>query len=88
MGIPFYGIERSRAQEATVRMNRPNLHFDYMVLGHFHQSAVLGNILMNGSLCGTTAYDHTKSRYSEPSQLAALIHPKHGLFNFLQIKPA
>jgi hypothetical protein len=82
MGIPYYGLERARAREATRRM-QTELGFDYQSIGHWHVPGwVSGNILMNGSLSGTTEFDHGCGRHAPPSQAAFLVHPKHGVFNF------
>lgn len=82
MGIPYYGIERSRAREATRRMNTA-IGFDYQSIGHWHVPALVsGNILINGSLCGTSEYDHSCGRHALPAQVAFLVHPTHGIFNF------
>lgn len=86
MGIPYYGLERTRAREATRRM-QTELGFDYQSIGHWHVPGwVSGNILMNGSLSGTTEFDHGCGRHSSPSQVAFLVHPKHGVFNFIPFR--
>lgn len=82
MGIPYYGLERTRAREATRRMNT-DIGFDYQSIGHWHVPGIVsGNILMNGSLSGTTEFDHGCGRHSPPSQVAFLVHPIYGVFNF------
>jgi hypothetical protein len=82
MGIPYYGIERSRAREATIRMNTDR-NFHYQSIAHWHVPAwVSGNILINGSLSGTSEYDHSSGRHSPPAQVAFLVSPTHGVFNF------
>lgn len=82
LGIPYYGIERARAREATKRMNTDRT-FHYQSCGHWHVAAwVSGNVLINGSLSGTSEYDHIAGRHSPPSQVAFLVHPEHGVFNF------
>jgi hypothetical protein len=86
MGIPYYGLERTRAREATRRM-QTDKGFDYQSIGHWHVPGwVSGNILMNGSLSGTTEFDHGCGRHSGPSQAAFLVHPTHGVFNFVPFK--
>ena len=86
MGIPYYGLERHRAREATRRMNS-EIGFDYQSIAHWHvPGMVSGNIIINGSLSGTTEFDHGCGRHSGPSQVAFLVHPKHGVFNFTPFK--
>src|SRR6185312_15027171 len=82
-GIPFYGMERSRAREAVKRAAEPNKMFDYMSMGHWHVPAIIsGNILINGSLPGCTEFDHLQGRYAPPSQVSFLVHPRHGMFGW------
>jgi len=86
MNIPYYGLERRRGLEAAGRMNTHRT-FHYMCLGHFHvPSWVGGNILINGSLSGTSEYDHAAGRRSEPAQIAFLVHPEWGFFNLVAFK--
>ena len=86
MGIPYYGIERARAKEATKRMNTDK-SFHYQIVGHWHVPAWLsGNIFINGSLSGTNEFDHGCGRHAAPAQIAFLVHPKHGVFNFIPFR--
>lgn len=81
MGIPYYGIERARAREATRRMGTDR-NFHYQSIGHWHvPGLVSGNILINGSLSGTSEFDHGCGRHAPPSQVAFLVSQKHGVFN-------
>ena len=83
MGIPYYGIERDMGREAHKRMDRPAKRFNYISVGHWHVPAVLQNkVLINGSLSGTSEFDHSKGRHAGPAQVAALVHKEHGLFNW------
>jgi hypothetical protein len=82
MGIPYYGMERDRAREAVKRQNTDKT-FDYISIGHWHVPAIIsGNILVNGSLTGTTEFDHMSGRHALPSQVSFMVHPTHGLFNW------
>lgn len=82
MGIPYYGMARDKAREAVKRMNT-ELTFDYLSIGHWHVPAIIdGNILVNGSLPGTTEFDHMQGRHAAPSQVSFMVHPEHGLFNW------
>jgi len=83
LGIPFYGLQREKGREAIKRMQTA-LGFDYMSIGHWHVPSVLdGNILINGSLSGTSEFDHACGRHAEPAQVSFLVHPEHGFFNWV-----
>jgi hypothetical protein len=79
-GLPWYGLERYLAKEALRRMKSGG--FDYANVGHYHTPLYLPKLLMNGSLSGTTEYDHSAGRFGPPSQITYLVHRKHGVFNF------
>lgn len=82
MGIPYYGMERDRAREAMKRQHTDK-NFDYISIGHWHVAAIIGgNILVNGSLPGTTEFDHLCGRHAKPSQVSFMVHPDHGIFNW------
>jgi predicted phosphodiesterase len=82
MGIPFYGVARLVGKEAVRRMNT-NQDFDFLAIGHFHTPNIIeGRSLINGSLSGTSEYDHTAGRHAAPSQVAFFVHPHHGIFNW------
>jgi hypothetical protein len=82
MGIPYYGMERDRAREAMKRQHTDK-NFDYLSIGHWHVPAIIGsNILVNGSLTGTTEFDHMCGRHALPSQVSFMVHPKFGVFNW------
>lgn len=82
MGIPYYGMARDKAREAIKRMNT-SLTFDYLSIGHWHVPAIIdGNILVNGSLPGTTEFDHMQGRHAQPSQVSFMVHPIHGVFDW------
>jgi len=82
MGIPYYGLERARAREAVKRMNTDR-GFHYQSFGHWHVPGWFsGNMLVNGCLTGTTEFDHASGRHAPPAQVAFLVHPEHGVFNF------
>ncbi len=85
MGIPYYAMERLVQREYRRRANTGRPPFHMLLCGHFHTPVVLPNVMMNGSLCGTTAYDHAVARHAEPCQQAFLVHPVHGMFNYLPI---
>jgi len=82
MGIPYYGMNRERGREAMKRMGTDKA-FNYMALGHWHVPGfVEGSVIVNGSLSGTSEFDHSVGRHSEPCQVAFMVHPKHGVFNW------
>ncbi len=88
MGIPFYGFARMRGKEAGRRMNT-NKGFDYWQFGHFHSPTVLEKYtLVNGSLSGTSEYDHAAGRFAEPCQVAYLVNPTHGIFDWTPFQEA
>jgi hypothetical protein len=88
MGIPYYGFERARGREAARRMGKDrDLEFDYVIVGHFHVPAIVsGNILVNGSLSGTSEFDHLAGRHALPAQVSFFIHPVHGIFDWVAWK--
>ncbi len=80
-GLPFYGFQREVGREAVRRMNTSR-GFDYLCIGHFHVPTFLENrIIVNGSLSGTSEFDHACGRHAHPCQVAFLVHPAHGIFN-------
>lgn len=89
MGIPWYGIERRVAREATARQSlimkdiklAKEIGFDKVVGGHFHSPFNSQLYSCGGSVSGTDAYDHAAGRHAKPSQSTWMIHPKHGEFN-------
>jgi len=86
MGIPYYGFARMVGREATRRMNTAKA-FDFVNMGHWHVPAFIeGRTLVNGSLSGTTEFDHIAGRHAPPSQVAFFVHPKFGIFNLTAFK--
>ena len=89
MGIPWYGIERRTAREATARQSiimddikrAKEIGFNKVIHGHFHTPFDTMLFSCGGSVSGTDAYDHQCGRYAEPSQSAWMVHPRHGEFN-------
>lgn len=95
-GIPYMGMLRHTAREANKHMRAilekqrqelARLHneygFDFVALGHFHVPNVIDNqILVNGSLSGTSEFDEGVGRYAKPSQVSFLVHPKYGFFDW------
>jgi Ni,Fe-hydrogenase maturation factor len=82
MGIPYYGFQRLVGRESARRMNTDK-GFHYLSIGHFHVPAIIeGRTIVNGSLSGTSEFDHSCGRHANPCQVAFLVHGKHGVFNF------
>ena len=76
-GIPYYGVERKVAKESVARMQLPNSRFRKMLIGHFHTPVEAPQYIINGSLTGTTEFDHGCGRYGPPCQRAFYVHPKY-----------
>lgn len=99
-GIPLYGISRMRGKEATRRMRfaleewrihkgalRKEYGFDYYNIAHFHVPNWFDDdTFVNGALQGTTEFDHAMGRFARPAQIAYLVHPKHGAYNYLPFR--
>lgn len=83
MGIPYYGMGRMLGREARRRMREEGLRFNYWSIGHWHVPAIVeGEILVNGSLSGTSEYDHSQGRHADPAQVSYMVHPKYGVFDW------
>jgi len=83
MGISYYGIQREKGREALKRMGTDK-NFDYTAMGHWHVPCFLeGTTLINGSLSGTSEFDHSVGRFALPTQVAFMVHPKHKIFNIV-----
>jgi hypothetical protein len=89
MGYPYYSIERKVGKESMARMQiimNDNLRakeigFHKYIFGHWHSPFNHTLYSCCGSVSGTDAYDHKSGRYSDPSQSAWMVHPKHGEFD-------
>lgn len=81
MGIPFYGIEREKAREATRRMF-DNRGFKFLIMGHWHVPWFASGLIVGGCLGGTSEYDHSCGRLSPPCQTGFLVG-KRGPFGFV-----
>lgn len=95
-GVPYMGMMRHTAREANkhmraiVEQQRKELSrmqqeygFDYVALGHFHVPNIIDNqILVNGSLSGTSEFDEGVGRYAKPSQVSFMVHPRYGFFDW------
>jgi len=80
---PDAAIEKAMMEEEMVRAGTEN-EFDVMVIGHFHRASFKSHLVTNGSLCGRTEYEHSRRfRPSPATQVSFLVHPTHGIFNFV-----
>lgn len=83
LGFPYYGMGRRLGKEAARRMNTDK-GFHYWSIGHFHVPCIIqGNTLINGCLSGTSEFDHGQGRWAPPAQVGFMVHPRHGLFNWV-----
>lgn len=83
MGIPYYGMMRSRHREANRRMTTDK-GFHYHSMGHWHVPALVeGQTIVNGALSGTSEFDHIAGRHADPTQVAFLVSHNHGIFNIV-----
>ncbi|MHA1867352.1 MAG: hypothetical protein ACTSXD_04745 [Candidatus Heimdallarchaeaceae archaeon] len=80
MGFPWYGADRKVGREAKRMMTKKG--FDKLVIQHFHVPMNTQYFIVGGSLSGTSEYDSTQGRYSEPTQCVWMVHPKHGEFDW------
>ncbi len=83
-GFPWYGADRQVAREAKARRSMPTKTFEKVIMGHFHTPLKTLDYLINGSLSGTNELDHGQGRHCNPCQVAFLIHPKYGDFNWTE----
>jgi hypothetical protein len=82
MGFPWYSLARSIGREALRRM-QTDCGFDYYSIAHFHTPNLIeGRTIVNGALSGTSEFDHACGRHAQPCQIAFLVHPIHGIFDF------
>lgn len=83
LGIPWYGIQRMVANLKELLASKDQ-HFDYIMLGHFHNYGLLdrvkGELIINGSLIGGNEYSVGKMfTSSEACQHFCGVHPKRGM---------
>jgi len=72
--LPYYGMERYRSRELFHRFHSTGNGFDFLFLGHFHVPALIGsNVVVNGSLSGTSEFDAARGYYSQPAQVSLLL---------------
>ena len=78
-GLPFYGAKREMDKINKMLMKYKE-NADYMLCGHFHNSAEFENIIMNGCWAGGDLFSIGKLRTSSiPSQTLFSVNKKHGV---------
>ena len=87
-GFPWYGTDRHIASEAKARRSKPLKNFDKVIMGHFHAPLWTPDYIINGSLSGTSEFDHASGRHAQPAQVAFLVHPKYGEMNRIEFNVA
>ena len=83
LGIPWYGIQRMVANFKELLASKEQ-HFDYIMLGHFHNYGLLdrvkGELVINGSLIGGNEFSVGRMfTSSEACQHFCGVHPKRGM---------
>lgn len=77
-GIPFYSLNRKIGAEATIRMNMPeSMHFDMILMGHYHTPMLTKDCEMTGCLSSTTMFDHAAGRHCPACQNVWLVSDNH-----------
>ena len=83
-GVPLVGIKKKCWAEGFLRMNLPkDLHFDKIVLGHFHSLALTDEVVCCPSIVATADYDTASSRTAKSAQLAWLVSGRYE-FDFIE----
>ena len=81
-GLPWYAFAREAGREAIRRMFTSK-GFHYLGIAHFHTPCFHeARVLVNGSLSGTSEFDYGCGRHALPCQIAYMVHPSFGVFNF------
>jgi len=81
---PWYGIEDAD-KEMSLLLQATDQHYDYMVIGHFHDKASIeragkGEVIINGSASGVSEYSIGAIRSGRfPSQMLFGVHRRHGI---------
>lgn len=79
-------IERA-VSEYTGVFRKQNIYFDYMIMGHFHETYRLPSAIVNGSICGATPFTQKKIKDAGlPSQIFFIVNDKRGVVDDRFIK--
>ena len=79
-GFPYYGLDKTDGR----LLRETGQHFDFLLLGHFHQAAIIpagkGHRIVNGSAVGANQLTEAAVLLSTlPEQNLLFISPEHGL---------
>ena len=76
---PVNTIARGNAKKQLASLSY-DMDYDYLLLGHFHQSMVLNNCIVNGSLIGYSEFAmQNNMNFEYPKQMLWLVHPEMGV---------
>ena len=85
-GIPFYGAQkykgrlREMLRESFASATGERADFDYLLVGHHHEMADFGNILMNGSWVGGSEFSVKQLQCGGlPYQTLIGVHERQGI---------
>ena len=83
MGVPWYSLERMDGK-VTLMLQEQDIKFDYIVMGHHHQSIQWdrpwGERIVNGSFSAGNPFAAKKLQLStRPTQTMFGVHPEHGI---------
>lgn len=71
---------KRRKHSAAVHQGRPDLDYDVMVMGHWHQRLVLPGLIVGDTLKGYDEYAAVSNfPYAPPSQELMVVAPEHGI---------
>ncbi|MBU4331985.1 hypothetical protein KKD19_00200 [Patescibacteria group bacterium] len=81
MNIPYYGIDRAVARLTELFASKGDF-IHYVLMAHFHNTGILdkvvGQKIINGSVCGPNEFSLGKFMSSEPKQILFGVHPRRG----------
>jgi predicted phosphodiesterase len=71
----FIGDYRKRKRQRAIGQD-----YDYLCMGHWHQRAEIGGIIVNGSIKGYDEYAYRMNMpYEPPQQWLFIVHPEKGI---------
>lgn len=77
----------AKKRVSAMQMNRAEMLYDTIMVGHFHQTVNLPHLVVNGSVKGIDEYALGENfRFEEPSQTLFTVHPKYGINWIMPIK--
>lgn len=82
--VPYQSIQKRIGRESYARMNMDDgKKFHAIVMGHYHVPMKCQDLIMAGSLGGTSEFDHAVGRHCDPIQTAWFCSPKWE-FDFIE----